>query len=330
MSKPKRNSPCPCGSGKKYKKCCGANVIDLNYDVYNNELDRIHGELITYAFTNYKETITNQLNKYMPTNLDDDTREAYTSCLNVWTILNVPIENEGKTIAETFLASVKVEHTRTKDISQRWSTSAPVVVKIASIDQSQKYKVKVIDVLNGENYLLPLLQGEFTPGDFLTGILIPYVNHYNFFLTALEIDSHQEQHIRQVLERLSNQVGGLRQHYPDLLKEMLVEPSNQLDWHKQEHEEVAEMFLNHANEKGLDGKIATEGVRLWNLYCEKKNPNLKKASPYAAALDYFIQTALVHAEPTQKEIADEYGTSATTVSSNYRKLTDLLADEVRQ
>ena len=21
-----RNDPCPCGSGKKYKKCCGANI----------------------------------------------------------------------------------------------------------------------------------------------------------------------------------------------------------------------------------------------------------------------------------------------------------------
>jgi len=23
-AKPDRNAPCPCGSGKKYKKCCGA------------------------------------------------------------------------------------------------------------------------------------------------------------------------------------------------------------------------------------------------------------------------------------------------------------------
>ena len=23
-----RNDPCPCGSGKKYKKCCGANLND--------------------------------------------------------------------------------------------------------------------------------------------------------------------------------------------------------------------------------------------------------------------------------------------------------------
>ena len=25
IAKPGRNDPCPCGSGKKYKKCCGAN-----------------------------------------------------------------------------------------------------------------------------------------------------------------------------------------------------------------------------------------------------------------------------------------------------------------
>ena len=24
--KPDRNDPCPCGSGKKYKKCCGTTV----------------------------------------------------------------------------------------------------------------------------------------------------------------------------------------------------------------------------------------------------------------------------------------------------------------
>jgi uncharacterized protein YecA (UPF0149 family) len=24
VKKPGRNDPCPCGSGKKYKKCCGA------------------------------------------------------------------------------------------------------------------------------------------------------------------------------------------------------------------------------------------------------------------------------------------------------------------
>jgi uncharacterized protein len=28
VPQPGRNDPCPCGSGKKYKKCCGANASD--------------------------------------------------------------------------------------------------------------------------------------------------------------------------------------------------------------------------------------------------------------------------------------------------------------
>jgi hypothetical protein len=28
MSKANRNDPCPCGSGKKYKKCCGVKEVE--------------------------------------------------------------------------------------------------------------------------------------------------------------------------------------------------------------------------------------------------------------------------------------------------------------
>ncbi|BAQ09784.1 hypothetical protein OXB_1313 [Bacillus sp. OxB-1] len=37
----RRNDPCPCGSGKKYKRCCGAQGTDLVELVVNEELDRI-------------------------------------------------------------------------------------------------------------------------------------------------------------------------------------------------------------------------------------------------------------------------------------------------
>ena len=42
-----RNDPCPCGSGKKYKKCCGANeevtepVSYTHLDVYKRQISRI-------------------------------------------------------------------------------------------------------------------------------------------------------------------------------------------------------------------------------------------------------------------------------------------------
>lgn len=36
-----RNDPCSCGSGKKYKKCCGSSGTDLVEMIVNEELDRI-------------------------------------------------------------------------------------------------------------------------------------------------------------------------------------------------------------------------------------------------------------------------------------------------
>ena len=37
----RRNDPCSCGSGKKYKKCCGSSGTDLVEMIVNEELDRI-------------------------------------------------------------------------------------------------------------------------------------------------------------------------------------------------------------------------------------------------------------------------------------------------
>ncbi|WP_150285455.1 YecA family protein [Rummeliibacillus sp. TYF-LIM-RU47] len=38
---PGRNDPCPCGSGKKYKKCCAQKAAITVEDVYIEELDRV-------------------------------------------------------------------------------------------------------------------------------------------------------------------------------------------------------------------------------------------------------------------------------------------------
>ena len=37
MSKVKRNGPCPCGSGKKTKKCCLRKINEFKTRVFNGE-----------------------------------------------------------------------------------------------------------------------------------------------------------------------------------------------------------------------------------------------------------------------------------------------------
>ena len=57
---PERNEPCPCGSGKKYKRCCGTPRVDidpvtLNRDVaYAGEIGR-HRRQFCLDYTAYKQ-----------------------------------------------------------------------------------------------------------------------------------------------------------------------------------------------------------------------------------------------------------------------------------
>lgn len=56
MSKPGRNDPCPCGSGKKYKKCCLAEGF-IQSGREETARRRLVGNLLAFYNNQYKETI---------------------------------------------------------------------------------------------------------------------------------------------------------------------------------------------------------------------------------------------------------------------------------
>ena len=51
MSKPGRNDPCPCGSGKKYKKCCLAKTTATLSSFTWQKMRRTEGELVDILIT---------------------------------------------------------------------------------------------------------------------------------------------------------------------------------------------------------------------------------------------------------------------------------------
>ena len=44
---PGRNDPCPCGSGKKYKKCCGANLVETDAEDDSADLPETNADSIS-------------------------------------------------------------------------------------------------------------------------------------------------------------------------------------------------------------------------------------------------------------------------------------------
>ncbi|WP_369795740.1 SEC-C metal-binding domain-containing protein [Anoxybacillus sp. KU2-6(11)] len=48
MNKVARNALCPCGSGKKYKHCCGNNVVSI-HKLIDQEVEQHMHDFIRYA-----------------------------------------------------------------------------------------------------------------------------------------------------------------------------------------------------------------------------------------------------------------------------------------
>jgi len=52
-----RNDPCPCGSGKKYKKCCMNKDNDLSNKIFKIDDEEIDAEMITNFFNNFQHLL---------------------------------------------------------------------------------------------------------------------------------------------------------------------------------------------------------------------------------------------------------------------------------
>lgn len=102
-----RNDPCPCGSGKKYKKCCGRNndVINLNEVQLEKEKPAFFQKFFSYIFENWQDDLmTEYLNiKSIPETSMEEALEDDDFIILVESFsLHNKVKN-GKTPLELFL-----------------------------------------------------------------------------------------------------------------------------------------------------------------------------------------------------------------------------------
>src|SRR5699024_2430668 len=156
MSKIRRNDPCPCGSGKKYKKCCGRNENNINMNAVNNELYHIHQELISVATTTFDNQLDKQLKLFeSPSIQDQETMEVYQTGLIPWIISSVPCLKNHETILKRFYRSTQGKLSmHARDILVRWLHEKPSVYDIVSIDSPKKQFIQVKELgTENTNYI---------------------------------------------------------------------------------------------------------------------------------------------------------------------------------
>lgn len=333
MSNPKRNEPCPCGSGKKYKNCCGlSNIINISPQLYNDELDQLHDDLLTYALENFEHEFIEQTEVYFQPFMRHDTvaAEEYLTGLTLWTTLNVPLLRNNQTIFDAFYLQQKgkIKRTNTRKTFLAWANTVPSVYEVLHTDSTETNMATMIELSTNKKFEVPMIdEDEYLEGSLVIGSLIPFVGFHHFFFDVIEIFGDHKKEILSLIKKFSDDENQLRETFPDFLANALFIDEDSEPDHPLEHM-VTNLFTEHMTGKGFDDQIINVGLDIWQTYTLIEKPTFKKAATYAAALEYLVQTLVVENHHiTQKEIAEEYGTSAGTVSTNYRKLINFM-DEV--
>lgn len=325
MTKDKDKQPCSCGSGIESDECCGtSNVIEMNQDIYNDDLNELHKNLVAYAFTNYQELILEEadLPDYDPTEEINQVEQTYLNGITLWVILNVPVFDNVKTIFDIFFQQQKdqIKRTRTKNIFAKWGQSSPSVYEVIAVDNGDPAYATLKDVISGEEFTTPSLEHGFTVGSAIIGTLIPYVGYHHFFLSMIEVYEHGKQKVIDIYKEILAEGKELINDFSEFLT-LILEVEEKLEWNNKKEEDVAALFSMHLDDKEIPEDIKVIGVLVWYEYCKKNEPPIRSIPAQAAALEYFLHTSILEDKTvTQTQMAKEYDTSTSAISNNYRNI----------
>ncbi|KAE9881669.1 sec-c motif domain protein, partial [Escherichia coli] len=93
MGKIKRNALCPCGSGKKYKHCCGQKSGgEQTSELVFKEAVQVQKDLMNYAFSKHQRAINQFINEFsFLADMDKETQQISVFHLSVWGIFFRPL-----------------------------------------------------------------------------------------------------------------------------------------------------------------------------------------------------------------------------------------------
>ncbi|KGX94100.1 hypothetical protein N781_01940 [Pontibacillus halophilus JSM 076056 = DSM 19796] len=334
-SKIKRNDPCPCGSGKKYKKChCGIEEVASTEVVMEQELDQLYQQLISLGVGSYQSHVR-------PSALPDfpkEYSELYTFNYIVKQIMDEPVEGDTTIIDKFYEKKVDtLTRPQTLEAFKMWPGAAPVLLEVKQVDN---FVVQGQDLLTDEAYTvkIPDDMSEVVVSDVLLGYLFNWGTHYALIPTPVPFDKRIIENFMDKSfnddyeankEENETKSEYFQRHYLRMIETLIQHletdelSSDNINWSKDSHQQVAELFETYADHNRLGQKVMEATLGFWSYYCKEYNPTIRKPEIFAAALEYHVTTAPelgVKANVTQKEIATKHGVSPNSLSKRKNEI----------
>jgi len=341
MEKINRNEPCPCGSGKKYKKCCGANDAISITEVLVNEIEELQKQFLHFAYYHFGHEIAEdfELLEQMLDIETDQEREFYEMIHSVWFSLFEELD-DGESIIEKFIRAEagKMKRPKLRHILQTWTDARTIAGKVLSVDNNtltveDGFTSEQLEAINLTDAI------QVKDGSFFTGILLPFEHQYVFFPAPLELEGLKPELAISYIEDCSfeEEYDTPQEYLTDqfmlVLSELpmvggLVEV-DQMDWPAPIYKEVADLFKDKLQMQ-LPPQVLDTGLILWHHFCQKKQKRIQNPKIYVAALHYLLAMVAPIEQFTQKDLARQYGVSAGSISSVVSDLEFELAEELAE
>ncbi|WP_080872956.1 YecA family protein [Oceanobacillus timonensis] len=240
----KRNDPCPCGSGKKYKKCCMAkdNLTELKVvkeDRFFQLKEVLVGKLDDFIYSKISQSayfpLESQFKKRTKHMFDESGRGLF----HFWLYFFHRYENGLRGI-EWFVSEMKDRlKSEEKTMAERWATLSPQFVQ--AVDQTDEYVV-FEDYFTKQTYHMPNTKEHFPevlPWMGTIGLLEPINDVYYFNgMRSMHNPKEYEKQIAYVetiaREKQLDHDKVMIDYYP----EILVAPYEEKEERKKDEKEV--------------------------------------------------------------------------------------------
>ncbi|WP_404445631.1 SEC-C domain-containing protein [Sutcliffiella horikoshii] len=329
-----RNEPCPCGSGKKYKKCCEKKQDGLD-KVLESEVMALQVDMMRFAYEKFSSDLEKVSIDYLHKfSLDEMKEEAFNELLHLWYMFTVKRDN-GLTIAEEFTAAQdgKFSRPQVKEWAQSWQKAFPSVYKVANV-RSGIYTMEDFFTKEKEKVTYIGREDSLSKNELVIGMFVPFKQSKVVFMSTFERGVLEairlEEKLVEELTEVAMNTDYIRAEFPMLAGRMIEfelseEDVQQLPVQDEAQERVLGLFADGAKKRGYPERFLEFATMLWSIYCMKESPVIRNEQNYAAALIYFLDTHFMkEQQETQKALAEEFGIAAGSVSSTFRKLDEVL------
>ncbi|HEY2421547.1 MAG TPA: SEC-C metal-binding domain-containing protein [Neobacillus sp.] len=343
MEKINRNDPCPCGSGKKYKKCCGAGEAVSITHMLESEIDELQKQLIHYAIIHYGEELEEDFEDVEEVFQfeDEQEREFYEFVHTIWYSFFQPFE-DGERIIDKFITTEtrRIKRPKLKQILQSWTKARAIAGKVIDLNGN---KLTVEDGLTTEILEVIIVNepSEVDIGTFFIGIIVPFEQNYVFFPAPFDLPDLLPDKAFDFIKSSSDVEGyeSADEYLTDFFLQVMndlpmvegIGDIDNLDWSAPIYKQVAEIFRERMELLSVPTPIIDMGIVLWFQFCQKKKKRIQNPNLYVAALHYLVSTIVPMDDwSTQKELAVSYGVSANGFSTIYREMDDVLSEEISE